>query len=210
MRAFFEDILNMPYYKNYAATSGAVHNISKHEDAVEDLLKKHGCAPSKIQKISKSDRDSWMRDSELCSLKNGEYISQPCGTHDSPDFIVKNNNKVYFLECKSTSNNTSSPMYNSGVPKPDYIYIYSAEKTNETTIFMGHHVLPRKEYEMIMEHTRVLNEATSTLNGTLTNDYGISYYVRPMMTHKGGQHKTNYFTNPNRHSIESDILTNYC
>ena len=32
----------MPYYKNYAAVSGAVHNISHHEDAVRDILISEG------------------------------------------------------------------------------------------------------------------------------------------------------------------------
>ena len=42
MKEILEDILTMPYYKNYAAASGAVHNIAKHEDAVEDKFVKHG------------------------------------------------------------------------------------------------------------------------------------------------------------------------
>jgi len=33
-RKITSDLLSMPYYKNYAAASGAVHNISNHEDAV--------------------------------------------------------------------------------------------------------------------------------------------------------------------------------
>jgi hypothetical protein len=37
-----DDFNKMPYYKNYAAASGNVHNISKHEDAVNDVLKQNG------------------------------------------------------------------------------------------------------------------------------------------------------------------------
>ena len=36
------DFNQMPYYKNYAAASGNVHNISDHEDAVNDVLKQNG------------------------------------------------------------------------------------------------------------------------------------------------------------------------
>ena len=35
-------IKSMPYFKNYAAASGAVHNIASHEKAVELLMSQHG------------------------------------------------------------------------------------------------------------------------------------------------------------------------
>ena len=36
----FNDLLTMPYFRNYAATSGNVHNISNHESAVESVSAK--------------------------------------------------------------------------------------------------------------------------------------------------------------------------
>ena len=37
-----KDLYNMPYYKNYAACSGKVHNVANHETAIEDKLISHG------------------------------------------------------------------------------------------------------------------------------------------------------------------------
>ena len=41
-KALFKDLVAMPYFKNYAAASGMVHNVSNHEDAVKDILLKCG------------------------------------------------------------------------------------------------------------------------------------------------------------------------
>ena len=59
MKKTIKDLRRMKYFKNYAASSGAVHNIAKHEDAVEDVLHSHGlkCLDRKI-KIA--DRDEML------------------------------------------------------------------------------------------------------------------------------------------------------
>ena len=121
MRKVMEGILAMPYYKNYPAASGHVHNISKHEDAFEDKLIQHGYTKSRISKVSKSHRDELLRTGEYPEMEDNSYIPQPCGTHDSPDFIVKSEGQLFFLECKSVSGNSVKPMYNSAVPKSGYI-----------------------------------------------------------------------------------------
>jgi hypothetical protein len=48
----FRDLKQMPYYKNYAAASGKVHNISDHEDAVKDVIIQNGFT-AYVPKIAK-------------------------------------------------------------------------------------------------------------------------------------------------------------
>ena len=84
----------------------------EHENQVEDLLKKHKL----------------------------EYKSQPNGSQNSPDFYVYYNNKRYSIECKSSKG--YYPVYNSGLPKPGVIYIFSSKKYNETTIFNADDKVP--------------------------------------------------------------------
>jgi len=203
MRKILLDVLRMPYFRNLQAVSGAVHNISSHEDAVRDLFLSHGLMKI-ARKISKKERNAWLADPHSCDLAEGTFLFQPCGQNDSPDFIVKLNGRAYFLECKSVKGSTKAPMYNSGVPKAGYIYIFTAERYNETTIYFGQDVCPPEDYnnfqELIEEH-RKLDES---YNKRFTNNFGIQHYTRPMVKHVGG---TDYFVNEYREQIEQGVLS---
>ena len=206
----------MPYYQNYAAASGAVHNIAKHEDAIEDRLVANGFTEHYFgtgrktsAAISKKTRDEWLKNSGKCNIPAGTYIAQPCGTHDSPDFIVKDfSGKVYFLECKSVKGGT--PMYNSGVPKSSYIYILTSRKHDQTTIFRGEDVLPLAIQELIHKHIAEARKRDAKFEKklkSLHNSHGITYYTRPMIQHKGGRSAgTDYFLNENRSKYEQNVL----
>jgi len=213
---FFKGVLKMPYYKNYAASSGAVHNINKHEKAVEDQLNANGFVSANLRArkgssspISASDRDKAMTEPGfLLGIPNNSYVSQPCGTNNSPDFIVNSNNKLYFIECKSARD--PRPVYNSGLPKKGYIYIFCSEKTNETTVYMGEDIVNDAQRTLIQEYkekqaslTRQLNEGLRELDSL---QRGVDFYLRPMYGHKGGKEKTNYFTHQNRNSSEEKVL----
>jgi len=136
-------------------------------------------------------------------MRDGTFVFQPCGQNDSPDFIVKLNGRAYFIECKSVKGGTKAPMYNSGVPKADYIYVFTSQRYNETTIYFGEDVCPPEDYKnfqtLIQEHRRLDEE----YNSKFKNLFGIRHYTRPMVTHVGG---TDYFDNPYRHDIEQGVL----
>ena len=204
-----EEVLAMPYFRNYQATSGNVHNAANHENAVEDILVANGYNESAIKKVTKKERDDLLGgdDSYLANMKGKTFISQPCGTHNSPDFIVKDERgKLFFLECKSVKGGT--PMYNSGVPTPGYIYILSSKEHNATTLFMGKDCLSLEAKKLIDNHIREARERDEKLNmalGSMTN-HGISYYTRPMISHKGAKAKTNYFLNSSRLLNEQNVF----
>ena len=41
------------------------------------------------EKISREQRNEWMKDHSLCKMDNNSYMYQPCNTQESPDFIIK-------------------------------------------------------------------------------------------------------------------------
>lgn len=211
MKSALKKMLKMPYYKNYAATSGKVHNVAKHEDAVEDILLENGFRRHEM-KVKIETRDQWISNPyNVDSVPENTFIPQPCGTHNSPDFIVKHNNKLHFIECKSTSKYATSPMYNSGIPKPEYIYVYSAQKYDETTIYYGKHVLCQEDYNKIMKYIETRRRLDEKLNSGLKNHtcYGIEFYTRPMINHKKGKKGNvvkDYFKNPNRKKNEKEVI----
>lgn len=205
MKSIVEAILKMPYYQNYTAASGMVHNIAKHEDAIENVFITHGLSKINNRKVTQKQRDKWMNEGIAADMFNGSFIAQPCGTHQSPDFIVKVDNKIYFIECKSAKGGT--PMYNSGVPKAEYIYIFCSKKHDATTVYWGKDVLVEEQERLIYEHIQKARASDAELNSKLAcNTHGIQYYTRPMIQHKGKKWTKDYFLNENRNVLENNVL----
>ena len=211
VKNLFDDIKKMPYYRNYAATSGAVHNISKHEDALKDMLTKHGFKElTKPKGITKEIIWSWINNPSLASMPSMTFISQPCGTHDNPDFIVKiEANIVFGLECKS-SDQTKFPMYNSGGLTQNYVYVYCSAVTNQTTIYVGKDIVTLEQQKLIDEHIENSRKLDELLNKKLdlldTNHRGVCYYSRPMICQHGGAEFTDYFNHEKRIQCEENVL----
>jgi hypothetical protein len=65
----------MPYFKNYAAASGAVHNIASHEKAVEILMTDNGLTEwTPVEKPNSETVWNWINTSprSLVSIVEGE------------------------------------------------------------------------------------------------------------------------------------------
>jgi len=208
----FNAILKMPYYKNESATSGAVHNYPRHEDAVASVLRDVGGFTRWIPpyKLTKKQVEKWKEiPTSATDIPVGSFIEQPLGTHSDPDFIIKpNNTYLLFLECKSA--NGYFPMYNSGGIHQDYIYIFCSKKINETTIYMGKSIITLEQQRLINEHIEDARKRDDILNKKLrlldNNHRGIDFYTRPMIIQSGGREYTNYFTHQNRSIAEKTAL----
>ena len=232
MLSIINEILEMPYYKNYSAVSGAVHNTAKHEDAVEQVFIKNGLIETKMPKIPEATgefykigskkgtpktepmsnvdiRDRWLNGIDTEYMPDNSYISQPTGTHNSPDFIVKVNGRIFMIECKSSEG--PAPIFNSSYAKHNYIYAFTSKKYDETTVFLGQHIVSQKAAELYdarqqahaevdKEHDRILAES-----GADVNNRGIGYYNREMYTQEGGKEKTDYFIHEFRSKAEDEV-----
>lgn len=202
--------LNMPYYKNYAATSGRVHNITNHEDAVKDILISEGIGPFEIKQTKKTIL-KWLDNPETSNniMPINTFIYQPCGSHESPDFIVKfADNFILAVECKSS--NTTLPLYNSGGIKSNYYYIFSSNSTNKTVTYMGYNIINKEQQELIETHIKEARERDELLNKKLKeldkNHRGVCYYTRPMINQAGGCEYTNYFKHTNRENANYSVV----
>ena len=230
MFVIINEILEMPYHKNYSAVSGAVHNIAKHEDAIEDVFFNHKLSKTEMPKITiptgkffkvgpkkglpktrimsrKEIRDRWLKDIDMEYIPDNSYISQPCGTHDSPDFIVKMKGKIYMLECKSAKGAT--PVFNSAYPKRNYIYAFTSEKYNATTVFLGQHVVPENAEKIYDEIHNAIKECIKPFLPKLKeaddNNRGLSFYPRDMYTLSGTKEKTDFFIHKSRSVAENEV-----
>ena len=207
MKDIIKDVLEMPYYRNYAACSGKVHNVANHENAVEDILVNHGLSAVE-RKVAKAERDAWLA-GETDDMEDSTYISQPCGTHDSPDFIIKDSGKLYFVECKSVKKG-GTPVYNSGLPKDKYIYVFSSKKYDQTTVYLGRDVVEPGVLKTLKEMEKKIkdlcHQATQELREVVENTHGLGIYARSMFGHYGIKDKTDYFHNSRRRELEQNVL----
>ena len=142
-----KEILQMNYYRNHEAVSGSVHNISKHEDAIMDLFMKYEFKELKQeQKISKKQIKSWIENPQLSYINVGEFICQPFGKNNNPDFIIRvDHNCIVPVEAKSCKE--PNPLYNSGGISKNYLYIFSCEKYNQTTIYWGKDIITEEQHK---------------------------------------------------------------
>ena len=214
----FKDILKMPYYRNYSAVSGAVHNISNHEAAIEDVFARYKLTKVDKKKLLSSIkknlkigpvgvRNRWMNGIDTEYMPDNSYISQPCGTHNNPDFIVKIG-RIFFIECKSSDE--GKPTFNSAYAKQNYIYIFTSKKHNKTTFFMGQNIVSSKTAKLYDELAEKIDEQVKIFEPLIkesdSNNRGVSYYNRPMYTQAGNQDITDYFIHPDRIKIENEVM----
>jgi hypothetical protein len=201
LKKFFEEALKLEY------VSGG-YQESQHEFAVESLLINNGFNKSNIKKISRQEKEKALIGQTFLGLKNNEYIYQPTGKNGSPDFIVRFNGKLYFIECKTNSSSTH-PVYNGGLPIPEYIYIFTSGKTNKTTIFYGEDVLKepkRTLYTKLIEEINIILKLYQAMPEWKNDCRGFDFYIRNMYTQSGGEKKTDYFKHYERVICEKNVL----
>ena len=200
LHAFFKDAMKMEF-----AAGGYQH--SDHENETENILQKNGFKKSSLKKITKKQRDKALAGGDIPLLREGEYIAQPTGKNDSPDFIVRYNGKLYFLECKSSKG--LQPTYNGGRPKERYIYIFTSRSVNKTTIYYGRDVLNNEVRDLYDEFLLKNKENYKVFKSKLAlvdNSRGFDYYERHMYTQSGGAEFTDYFTHKDRKLCETNVL----
>lgn len=193
-----EDLLSLPYIDN---------KDFKHENAVKNIFIQNNFKQYKIQK--KLNKQTFRYEVDKM-LKNGDFISQPLGSQNHPDFILKLNNKLYFFECKSCIQ--ACPLYNGGMPHKDSIYIFTSKKYNKTTIYYGDEIGTQRQRQLIScleQELKIIVKKYQNLPEWKNDVRGLDYYVRNMYIQTGGQSKVDYFIHQDREKCERRILDEF-
>ena len=183
LKDFFKECLTLPWKPNS-------QNDPEHENQVEELLKKHGL----------------------------KYIAQPNGIQQSPDFRIYYDGaydeilecvgykKTIDVECKSSKQ--AFPLYNSGLPKPGVVYVFSSQKYNSTTIYFADDIVTDKKRELYdglkADFRKILNEYQCKEGWD--DSRGFDFYMRAMYYQTGGAYKTDYFKHSDRMRCEQHVL----
>jgi hypothetical protein len=210
---FFENVLQMPYCIN--AASNMEISAKEHEISIEHKLMLHGFNPYTITPKDKKIIQPMVNaicegdiTSKLDQMPDNSFMTQPRGTQNSPDLLVKIDGKYLNIECKSCIN--THPQYNSGGIKQHYIYIFCSKNEDKTTIYLGKDILSMEQQRLITEHITRAREADIELNRMLkeldANRRGVAYYTRPMIIQSGCSLYTNYFTHEKREETEANVF----
>ena len=199
MESIVKELMGMPFTKNQ-------YGKASHEDEIEKVFIKHNLVlnPMRIKRVV---RDAALKGADIPSLENGQYLSQPCGNNDSPDFIVKWKNKIYFFEAKSSS--TSMPTFNGGLPKEQYIYVFSTKKYNKTTVFLGKDAvneIKRNLFGDLVDELWGVVKKYQEIDAWQDDGRGFDFYMRSMFIQSGGASKTDYFKHADRKQAEENVL----
>lgn len=210
-------ILQMPYYKNdHAQTGGGKH---QHEKKVAARLRDAGFKEQKkkIADLGRKMIKEWAITGDVESinkvlgdLKNGSFIIQPAGSQGFPDIIVKDFcGRFVCIECKSTEG--VKPMWNDNLPKQDAIYIFSSEKTNATTCFLGKDVISDAAHDLYMrqiEQYKMIDAQFKPFWDSLDEEFNRGFFLRyrPQVNQGGKKAKTNYFEHQFKTQAEQNVL----
>ena len=210
-RLCLDILLKMKYTCNSAVQNGSSSTDAKHEDNIKKIFLENGFSESLVNKGKKKVFTKEMQNNLQKSILNpGEFIEQPFGKNDNPDFVVQlTENSVISIEAKSSKD--PKPQYNSGGIKNNTVYILSSSKYNQTTIYLGKSIILEKQQtlinELINKQKELEIEYNKKLNECDDNERGIAYYTRPMIIQKGSSEKTDYFKHKNRENCEKEVYT---
>ena len=115
-------------------------------------------------------------------MPDNSFVHQPFGSQQSPDFVVKVRGRVFFVEMKSSA--YASPVFNSGLPMSNFIYLFTSGTHNKTMCFMGQDILPQDLYDLMLETREECTKLAAIYNKKMLDDsrnlFRLNFYVRPM------------------------------
>jgi hypothetical protein len=165
----------------------------------------------------KENLNNHKHEKAVCNLLDTKYKSikyeyQPNGSQRYPDFHFIEDGKGPLnqdLDLKSCKN-SGKPMFNSGMPHSDGLYVFTTKKYGNT-LFFGEDILSESVRNDIMKGRKEIKKVVDRVNKRIRknpdNDRGWNIYFRPDFNNKGED--CNYFTHPRKIELEENVLDYY-
>jgi hypothetical protein len=146
------------------------------------------------------------------SAYDRHFFYQPNGPQDYPDFLVLAGEWCVSIEAKFSSGSQGKPVWNSGLPRPNGIYVFGAYDRKDVTFFAGGDVVSKGEVEKLhdffdlglRDYQRKFNEVEMS-----AQRYGFAVYVRKAFDQgrkANPEAVLDFFTNPDRAALEAGVL----
>jgi hypothetical protein len=140
------------------------------------------------------------------------FVRNPKGGSKSPDFLVCETGKIFYLECK-TSRGAYKPMWGSHFPEGKEIWIFCCGKggktfqIDKTTIFLGEDRISPKIAQELHERQRHWLEEDRAENARLREKYGdIGLDLRPRKFVDAAAMEISPIHHPDRKEREDRVL----
>ena len=216
----FEDIKKNK--KNYTSSKTG----EDFEDRIIAQLKKIGFSSIiKADVDNEGDTPGWFQSIKKQVLKEDsdklisnplanfrkDFMHQPFGKQSYPDFLIFNDNKVVSIEAKFSKNSQKKPIWNSGLPRPNGIYVFGANLLDDVTFFLGRDLLNIKEVRQLHKFFQKLKIQEKDFNKKYMSKqkYGFAAYSRKAYEQKkyyNEQAIVDYFANKNREQLEDSVI----
>jgi len=160
--------------------------------------------------LNKKPKNIFIKNENWKNLK-WKFIFQPFGSQSYPDFIIFFENFLIPLEIKFNKNN-GNPMWNSGYPKKNWIYIYWNWSKEDVTFFLGDNVLNDIERNIMEEFFYKLKILEQNVNKELIqydiNNTGFQVYIRKAFNQKNTKNNTevSFLNNSKRRYREENVI----
>lgn len=143
--------------------------------------------------------------------KKAHFVTQPYGSQPYPDFLVFEDSKIWAIETKFNQKKASHPFWNSGLPRPNGIYIYACGVRKQIIFFIGKDVVHSSVADQMHHELDKLKTMATTFNKQeLTNQpYGFMIEVRKVFSQNKKFNPNailDFVTNPNREILEKSMI----
>tara|TARA_R100001079_G_C4387899_1_gene125995 strand:+ start:58 stop:678 length:621 start_codon:yes stop_codon:yes gene_type:complete len=168
----------------------------KHEKWFQRLLTSNGFSKKTLEEVGMSKLSVRNRlDKNDNTLF---FIPEPLGSQNTPDFLVSDEEgNLFYIELKSSKEEKIT--WNGGFPKDNFIYLFSTEKHNSQTIFMGSDCWDSEDRDLLLKHAEILKHLTDTFNKTLKGNQ--TYYTRNMFNDN-----EKYYSRDGREEYEKKVF----
>ena len=139
------------------------------------------------------------------------FLYQPYGSQEYPDFLVLDNNFAVCIEVKFSKNKSGKPIWNSGLPRPNGIYIFGSHGRKDITFFRGAEVVSVLEAKKLHGFFRQMKEHEMDFNTCQMQyqPYGYSAYIRKAFDQSrkyNQESELDFFSNPKRLELEKAAI----
>lgn len=143
---------------------------------------------------------------------NQHYLYQPFGSQSYPDFIILDTQVLICIESKYTEKKKGSPVWNSGLPRANGLFIFGSWGKKDITFFRGCDVISEGETQHLREFFAKEKERAKSFNEQFMSnqEYGFAAYVRTAYEQKkifNDDAIINFFENNKRSILEDSVLT---
>ena len=138
------------------------------------------------------------------------FMRNPFGSQSYPDFLIFEEDYVYCVEVKTSKSN--KPMWNSGIPRQNGIYIISSTSNQAITFFFGKDIITLEEAKKLHRvYVEKFDKESEEFNRNEMKNQKYGIYIYPRKAYaQSKKYNTkailDFHKNPDKEKLEQKVL----